>query len=78
MISQTKVDDTFLDDQFFLDGFGAPFRLDQNRNGGGITFFIRNDIPGKVASTDDRPIESFYIELNFRKENMAIKLLLQP
>ena len=28
---------------------------------------VRNDIPAKVVSTDDRPIESFYVELNFRK-----------
>ena len=36
MTSKTKVDDTFPDGQFFLDGFGTPFRLDRNRNGGGI------------------------------------------
>ena len=35
MISETKVDDTFLDGQFFLDGFGKPFRLDRKRTGGG-------------------------------------------
>ena len=27
--------------------------------------FIRNVIPAKVVSKDDRPIESFYAELNF-------------
>ena len=68
MISETKVDDSFPDGQFFLDGFGTLFRLDRNRNGGGITLFIRNDIPVKVVSTDDRPIENFYVELNFRNK----------
>ena len=68
MISETKVDDSFPDDQLFLDAFGTPFRLDQNRNGGGIILFIRNDIPAKIVSTDDRPIESFYVELTFRKK----------
>ena len=29
MISETKVDDSFPDGQFFLDGFGTPFRLDR-------------------------------------------------
>ena len=28
--------------------------------------FIRNDIPTNVVSTDDKAIESFYVELNFR------------
>ena len=59
MISETKVEDSFPDGQFLLDGFGTPFRLDRNRNSGGIMLFIRNNIPAKVVSTDDRPIESF-------------------
>ena len=33
--------------------------------------FIRNDIPAKVFSTDDRSTESFY-ELNFRKEKWLL------
>ena len=31
-------------------------------------FFIRNNMSTKVVSTDDRPIESFYVALNFRKK----------
>ena len=53
MISETKVDDSFQDDQFFLDDFGTPFRLDQSRNGGGNMLLNRYDIPAKVVSTDD-------------------------
>ena len=30
--------------------------------------FIRNDILAKVASTDERPIESFYADLHFLKK----------
>ena len=78
MISETKVDDFFPDGQFFLDGFGTPFRLDRNRNGGGIMLFIRNDIPAKVVSTDDRPIESFYVELNFRKKKWLLNCSYNP
>ena len=58
MLSETKVDHSLPDCQFFLDGFGSPFRLDRNRNGGGIMLFIRSDIPAKVFSTDDRSVES--------------------
>lgn len=28
--------------QFFMQGFCTPFRLDQNKNGGGILHYIRN------------------------------------
>ena len=72
MISETKVDGSFRDGQFFLDGFGTPFRLDRNRDGGGIMLFIRNDIPAKVVSTDYRPIESFCLELNFRNKKWLL------
>ena len=48
MISETKVNHSFSVGQFLSDGFGTPFRLDRNRNSGGIMLFIRNDIPAKV------------------------------
>ena len=73
MISETKVDHSFPDGQFFLDGFGTPFRLDRNRNSGGIMLFIRNDIPAKAFSTDDKSIKSFS-RGNFLKVKIAIDL----
>ena len=59
MISKTKVDDSFPDGQFFLDGFGTPLPLNRNRNGSGIMLYIRNDIPAKVVSRDDRLLKVF-------------------
>ena len=78
MISKTKVENSFPNGQFFLDGFGTPFRLDRNRNGVGIMLFIRNNIPAKVVSTDDRPIASFYLELNFRKKKLLLNCSYDP
>ena len=78
MISETKVDDSFPHGQFFLDGFGTPFRQDRNGNGGGIMLFIRNDIPAKVGSTDGRPIERFYAELNFRNKKWLLNCSYNP
>ena len=78
MISETKVDDFFPNGQFFLDGFGTPFRLDRNRNAAAIMLFIRNDIPAKVFSTADRPIETFYAELNFRKKKWLLNCSYNP
>ena len=68
MVSETKVDHSFADGDVYLDGSGTPFLLDRNINSGGIVLFIRNDITAKVFFTDGRSIESFYVELNFRKE----------
>ena len=41
MFSETKLDNTFPNGQFLIDGFNKPIRLDRYKNGGGILFFIR-------------------------------------
>ena len=61
MISESKLDDSFPDSQFLIEGFDKPFRLDRNRNGSGIMSFIRSYIPAKVISTDKSPFESFML-----------------
>ena len=40
--------------------------------------FIRNDIPAKVVSTDDRRIESFYVERNFRDKKWLLNCSYNP
>ena len=61
MTSESKIDDSFHDSQFFIEGYSAPYRLHRNRNGGGIMLFVRNDIPSKIISIEKVPIESFLI-----------------
>ena len=41
IITKTKLDKTFSLSQFHIDGFSTPYKLDRNRNGGGITIYIR-------------------------------------
>ena len=50
LITETKLYDTFLTSQFLVTGFSVPYRLDRNRNGGGIMIFIRDDIPSRVLT----------------------------
>ena len=78
MISETNEDDTFPDGQISSDGFGTPYCLDRNRNGGGIMLFIRNDISAKAVSTNCRPIETYYAELNFRKKKRLLNCSYNP
>ena len=54
MISETKLDESFPTNQFMINGFSAPFRLDRNDKGGGIILFIlyiREDIPSRLVCT---------------------------
>ena len=69
VVTKAKPDDTFLTSQFLVIGFSVPYRLDQNRNGGEIMIFIRDDIPSRVLTKHVFPddIEDLFIELNFRK-----------
>ena len=51
MISETKIDDTFPDSQFLIEGFSVPYRLDRTAKGGGILLYIREDIPSKLLKS---------------------------
>lgn len=50
-ISETKIDDTFLVDNFAIEGFTTPDRLDRDNNGGRIMLHLREDIPSNLLAT---------------------------
>ena len=51
MISETKLDQSFPNNQFMINCSSAPFRLDWNDKGGGIILYIREDILSRLIST---------------------------
>ena len=61
MISETKLEDTFPEDQFVVEGFSKHFRIDCNKNEGGILLLAREDIPARLISIEKTPIESFIL-----------------
>ena len=69
IITETKLDDSFPIDQFIISGYSKPYRLDRNRNGGGIIIYIREDIPSKQINLLKLPddIENIFIEVNLYK-----------
>ena len=69
MISETKLDESFHEGQFFTDGYHTPFRYDLNGNGGGILLYVREDIPAKVIQCDFPTSESFLLKLIFVRKN---------
>ena len=50
LISETKLDSFFPMNQFHIDGFTTPYRLDRNQNAGGIMLYTREDIPSKFLT----------------------------
>ena len=41
MVSETKLDSSFPQVQFRIEGYAPPFRYDRKSHGGGILLFIR-------------------------------------
>ena len=66
LVSETKIDDTFPNGQFFLSGYNEPVRLDRTAKGGGLLLYVRQDIPCKVLSLDSN-IECITVEIRISK-----------
>ena len=74
MISQTKLNSFFPVNQFLIDGFTPPYRLDRNANDGGIMLYVRQDIPSKLLSNNeqDGEIKNIFVEINLRSKKWLI------
>ena len=74
VVCETKLDETFPSSQFHMDGFSLPYRLDRNRNGGGVMIFIKEDIPSKLLTKHNFPsdVEGLLVELNFKKSKCLL------
>ena len=67
-VSETKIDDSFPNRQFLIDGYTAPYRLDRNSVGGGILVYVREDVSSKLISVNFQNREGFFLEMNLRKK----------
>ena len=69
VVCETKLDEIFPSSQFHMDEFSLPYRLDRNRDGGGVMIFVKEDIPSKLLTKHNFrcDFEGLFVELNFRK-----------
>ena len=74
MVSETKIDDTFFKEQFMIEGYSRPIRLDRNCHGGGIILFKWDDLPCHELSSHKLPndIECTFLEMTIRKSKWLI------
>ena len=74
VLQETKIDCTYPTAQFLIEGFEQPFRLDRNKNGGGVIIYIKGNLPCKQITFDTLPndIECIFLELNLRKQKWPI------
>ena len=73
LIGETKLDNTFPDGQFLINGFLPPFRKDRNKYGGGIMILVKEQIPVKIIETNlPNDIESIFLELSFKNSKWLL------
>ena len=71
-IQETKLDSSFPPAQFCIAGYSEPYRLDRNRDGGGVLIYVREDIPSKLLMKHNftEYVEGLFIEINLRKTKL--------
>ena len=74
VITESKLDDTFPDNQFLIDGFPLPYRIARDSNGGGILIFVREDLPCRVLKSHVKPdnFDGIVLEINLRKDKWLL------
>ena len=73
LFSEIKLNDTFPGNQFLINGFHVPYRLDRTDKEGGIMLFVREHIPfRKIYVVFSPKIEAIVIEINLKKRKWLI------
>ena len=52
LISETKLNATFPESQFLIDGFFPPYRKDRTDKGGGLLIYVRDHIPSRQLNAE--------------------------
>ena len=70
-IAETKIDETFPTNQFLLDNYKKPYRLDKSKLSGGLLVYVMQGIPSKqlrdFTLPEDFQVIPFEISLNNQK-----------
>ena len=78
VLSETKIDDTFRDALFHVDGYTLQ-RRDRTRGGGGIMTFIRSDIPARRRhDLESDQLEGITYEVNIGQNKWAFVCMYKP
>ena len=74
LVSETKIDDSFPEGRFFIEGYKEPIRLDRNKNGGGILFFVHEDLDCKEIKSHklSKKTEGIFLKLTIRNTKWLI------
>ena len=72
LLCETKIDNSFPDAQFELNGFAEPQRLDRTVHGGGLLLYFRNGITNKPLKLVSNQIECMIREVRISNKKWLI------
>ena len=80
MIGETKLDSSFPESQFLIEGFQKPYRLDVTSRSGGLLAFVKSHLPSRQLLNFVLPkdIQIINFELNLRKEKWLVVVIYKP
>ena len=80
MISETNLDSSFQQTQFYMSGFSKSYRVDRNNKGGNILLYIREGILSKsiLVSFDSNKLKYLLVEINLRKKKWLLVYCYNP
>ena len=80
LISETKIDDSFPNTQFYFDGYSKPHRKDKKLGAGGLLLYVNENIPNRSLSEHTLPddVEIMCIEINLKKQKWIILGIYRP
>ncbi len=65
-LTETKLDDTVVNGEIEIEGYTLE-RTDRNRKGGGVAFYIRNDISYNVRENFSNEFENIFFDIHLPK-----------
>ena len=77
MISETKIGNSYPSEQFMLNGFSKPYRLDRTDHGGGLLLYVRQDIPSSLVKSEES-YEAIFVEATINKKKWLISFSYNP
>ena len=73
VISETKIDKSFPVNQFSIDGYNLPYRLDRNQDLGGLLVYFRTGIHRRKLKTNlPEIVEGIFFDMNIRNKKWLI------
>ena len=79
LVSETKIDHSFQNQQFLIDGY-QTYHRDRNNFGGDLLFYVNESIPCRKLTTEqiDTNFEIIFLEITLRTRKWLVMGLYKP